>query len=156
MTQRVSQHFTFAELTRTEHRDFLDEQADAPPQVRANLVRLCADLLEPAREIVGPLRVNSGYRCPGLNAAIAGSRTSAHMDGLAADVVPLDMDLHDAFTRLAQSGLPVDQLIFEFSRWIHLGAPRHAHEPRRQRLAIYEPGHYVQWNPADPRFTQGA
>lgn len=149
---RVSPHFSFAELTVTEHRDFLDEQADAPPQVRANLVRLAVDLLEPARAIVGPLRVNSGYRCPGLNAAIGGSRTSAHMDGLAADVFPLDMDLRDAFERLAQSGIAFDQLIFEFGRWIHIGAPHHGHEPRLQRLAIYEAGRFERWTPADPRF----
>jgi zinc D-Ala-D-Ala carboxypeptidase len=148
----VSPHFSFAELTRTDHRDFFDEQADAPPQIRANLVRLAVDILEPARAIVGPLRVNSGYRCPGLNAAIAGSKTSAHMDGLAADVFPLAMPLADAYTLLAQSSLPFDQIILEFNRWIHLGAPRHAHEPRLQRLAIYSAGKYEQWNPADPRF----
>jgi hypothetical protein len=113
----VSPHFTFAELTVTEHRDFLDEQDDAGPQVCANLVRLAVDLLEPARALVGPLRVNSGY-----------------LEGI------------------AQSGLPVDQLIFEFSRWIHIGAARHGHEPRLQRLAIYEPGRYVAWSPVDPRF----
>jgi hypothetical protein len=149
---RVSPHFTFAELTTTEHRDFLYEQADAPPQVRANLLRLAVDLLEPARALVGPLRVNSGYRCPGLNAAIGGSKTSRHMDGLAADVFPLELDLVDAFERLAQSGVAFDQLIFEFGRWIHVGGAPHGHEPRLQRLAIYEPGRYERWTPADPRF----
>lgn len=150
----VSPHFTFTELTRTNHRAYLEEQAAPPPQVRANLVRLAVDLLEPARELVGPLRVNSGYRCPGLNAAIGGSTTSAHMQGLAADIVPLEMDLRDAFTRLAKSGLPLDQLIFEFSRWIHVGGAAHAHQPRGQRLAIYEPGAYEPWRPNDPRFRQ--
>ena len=148
----VSPNFSFAELTRTDHRAFLDEQADAPPQVRANLVRLASALLEPARALVGPLRVNSGYRCLGLNLAIGGSPTSRHMDGLAADVVPVEMDLADAYERLAQSGLPVDQLIFEFARWIHVGAAQHGQEPRMQRLAIYEAGRYERWDPADPRF----
>lgn len=149
---RVSPHFSFAELTTTEHRAYLAEQADPPPQVRANLVRLAVDLLEPARALVGPLRVNGGYRCPGLNTAIGGSRTSRHMDGLAADVFPLDLDLRDAYERIAQSGLPIDQVIFEFGRWIHLGAAPHGQEPRLQRLAIYEPGRYERWTPADPRF----
>lgn len=150
----VSPHFSFWELTRTDHRAFLPDQADPPAQVRANLVRLATDLLEPARALVGRLRVNSGYRCPGLNRAIGGSKTSAHMDGLAADVWPLDMDIRDAYVRLAQSGLLFDQLIFEQSgpsRWIHIGAARHAHEPRGQRLAMYGKG-YTQWNPQDPRF----
>src|SRR5574341_916111 len=138
---RVSPHFTFAELTVTEHRDVLDEQADPPVQVRANLVRLAADLLEPARALVGPLHVNSGYRSPALNAAIPGSsKTSRHMDGLAADVYPLEMDLRDAYDRLAQSGLPFDQLIWEYGRWIHIGGALHGQEPRLQRFAIFKPG----------------
>lgn len=148
----ISPHFSFAELVATQHRDFLDEQGEAPAQVRANLRRLCLDLLEPARALVGPLRVTSGYRCPGLNRAVGGSRSSAHIDGLAADVVPLELDLRDAYQRLAQSGLAFDQLIFEFGRWIHIGGPRHGAEPRLQRLAIYEAGTYLAWSPADPRF----
>jgi zinc D-Ala-D-Ala carboxypeptidase len=149
---RVSPHFSFAELTTTEHREFLREQAEPPPQIRANLVRLAVDLLEPAREIVGPLRVNSGYRAPGLNAAIKGSKTSAHMDGLAADVWPLGMDIVDAYERMALSGLAFDQAIFEFGRWLHLGAAKHAVEPRRQTLMIFGPGKYERWSAADPRF----
>lgn len=149
---RVSPHFLYAELVTTDHREFIDEQENAPPQIRANLVRLAVDLLEPARAIVGPLRVNSAYRCPGLNVAIGGSKTSRHMDGLAADVYPLDLELRDAYERLAQSGLPFDQIIFEFGRWIHIGAALHGHEPRLQRLAIYAPGKYEVWNPSDPRF----
>ena len=148
---RVSPHFTFAELTATEHRDFLDEQADAPPLVRMNLVRLAFDLLEPAREIVGPMRVNSAYRCPGLNRAIGGALRSAHLDGLAADVCPLDLDLRDAYLRIMQSSLPYDQLIFEWGRWIHLGAAHHAQDPRRQALMIFSPGKYEKFNAADPR-----
>jgi zinc D-Ala-D-Ala carboxypeptidase len=148
----VSPHFTFAEMTRTDHRDFLDEQADAPPQVRSNLVRLAYDILEPARAIVGPLRVNSGYRCPGLNGAIAGSRTSRHMDGLAADVFPLEMDLRDAYQRIVQSSIPWDQCIYEFGRWIHLGAAAHGQEPRRQALMIFAAASYEKFNPKDPRF----
>lgn len=151
---RVSPHFSAAELTATDHRDFLWEQARPPPQIRMNLARLAADLLEPARALVGRLRVNSGYRCPALNATIGGSKTSAHMHGLAADVFPLDMELHDAFERLAESGLPFDQLIFEFSRWIHVGAPLHGKQPRGERLAIFEPGAYVRWAAADPRYLE--
>jgi zinc D-Ala-D-Ala carboxypeptidase len=151
---RVSPHFSFAELTTTEHRDFLREQAEPPPQIRANLVRLAVDLLEPARELVGPLRVNSAYRCPDLNAAIKGSRTSAHMDGLAADVWPLGMDIVDAYERILQSSLPFDQLILEWNRWIHLGGAKHGAEPRRQALMIYAPGKYERYAAADPRVRE--
>lgn len=151
---KVSTHFTAAELTTTDHREFLYEQGTPPPQIRANLARLAADLLEPARDLVGRLRVNSGYRCPGLNAVIGGSKGSAHMHGLAADVFPLDLELHDAFERLAASALPFDQLIFEFGRWIHIGAPLHGKQARGERLAIFEPGAYVRWAATDPRYLE--
>lgn len=154
--QKVSPHFTLAELTTTDHREFLAQQADPPPDVRRNLVRLCFDLLEPARGLLGPLHVNSGYRCPELNAAIPGSsRTSAHMLGCAADVVPLDVDLRDAMVRLAASGLPFDQLIWEYGHWVHIGAPWGGNLPRGQRLAIWTPGHYEEWSAEDPRFQEG-
>jgi zinc D-Ala-D-Ala carboxypeptidase len=148
---RVSEHFTFAELTHTDHRDFLDEQADAPAQIRQNLVHLALDLLEPARSLCGPLRVNSAYRCRGLNGAIGGSRTSRHMDGLAADVFPLTMHIVDAYERILQSSVPYDQLILEWSHWIHIGAAAHGHEPRRQALMIFEPGRYERYVASDPR-----
>jgi zinc D-Ala-D-Ala carboxypeptidase len=152
----VSPHFSLWELTRTDHRAFMAQQSDPPAQVRANLVRLCADLLEPARALVGRLRVNSGYRCPALNSAIGGSKTSAHMDGLAADIWPLDVAVTTAFATLAESGLPLDQIIIEKagpSVWIHLGAARHGVKPRGQRLAMYGKG-YTQWDPQDERFKE--
>lgn len=148
---RVSPHFSFAELVTTNHRELIADQEAAPAQVRANLVRLAVDLLEPVREIVGPLRINSAYRCPALNAKVGGSRTSAHMDGLAADVVPLELDLVDAYTRIVQSSIPWDQAILEYGRWLHLSVPRHAQDARRQALMIWEPGKYERFAAADPR-----
>lgn len=148
----ISPHFTLSELTTTDHRDFLEAQAHPDERILSNLVHLCHTLLEPAREILGPLHVNSGWRCPGLNAAIGGSKTSRHMDGLAADVVPIEMDLKTAYVMLTQSSLEIDQAIWEFGRWIHLGACSPDLEPRRQLLAIYEPGKYLSWDPLDDRF----
>jgi hypothetical protein len=148
---KVSDHFTFAELTVTEHRDFLDEQADAPPAVRMNLVRLAVDVLEPVRGLVGPLKVNSAYRCPGLNRAIGGALRSQHLDGLAADVVPVELGMRDAYLRILQSGVPFDQLIWEWGHWIHVSAPYHAHDPRRQALMIWAPGKYEKFSASDPR-----
>jgi hypothetical protein len=141
----LSPHLTWGEATRTDHREFLDLQDDPPPIVRLNLRRLAVDLYEPARELVGPMRVNSGYRCPELNAAVSGSKTSAHMDGRALDLFPLEMDLLSAFRRLVASGLPYDQAILEYTRWIHLAIPATGLTPRREALRIDKGTGYVRW-----------
>jgi hypothetical protein len=149
---KLTRHLTWAEATITQHRRFLAEQGNPPAKVRLNLRRSAADLFEPARALLGPLLVSSGYRCPALNRVIGGSRTSRHMEGLAFDVVPLELDLRDAMQRLVESAVPFDQLIYEFGRWLHIGGARHGEKPRGQRLMIFALHQYEVWNPGDPRF----
>lgn len=148
----ITAHFRWGEMLRTDHRQFLDQQANPPPVIRDNIVRFCGEVLEPVRRIVGPLMVHSGYRCPDLNAAIGGSPTSAHMQGCAADVHTISCSLLDAYERLADARLDgLDQIIFEFSRWIHIGGAVPGQKARGQRLMIFEPGKYLPWNPKHPR-----
>jgi zinc D-Ala-D-Ala carboxypeptidase len=150
----VTPHFAWAEMLRTDHRDpaILREQANPPQAIQANVASFCQDLLEPVRELTGRLRINSGYRCPALNAAIGGARTSAHMAGRAADVVPLELGLVEAYERIAGAGLPaLDQIILEYGAWVHLGASFSERAPRHQLLMIWEPGIYLPWDPSDAR-----
>jgi hypothetical protein len=105
-------------------------------------VRLCLEL-EKVRAITGePLRINSGYRCPELNAAVGGSPTSYHMLGLAADFDPPAGWTHDAFQHaIAERPEIVFDLLLEEgtdkaeseggSRWIHFQVARPGREPRR-------------------------
>ena len=49
------------------------------------------EFLNPLREAWGSaIRVNSGYRCPQLNRAVGGSKTSVHVIGYAADLYPIN------------------------------------------------------------------
>ena len=48
-------------------------------QVVANLTYGCHQLLEPARQIVGPIIVNSGFRNETVNRRVGGVRTSQHL-----------------------------------------------------------------------------
>lgn len=98
---------------------------NAPQQVHiARLRTLCQKILEPARQELGPLRINSGYRSPALNTAIRGSRNSAHMQGYAADVNPLKVSRME-FAKWVKNNCKFDQIILEFGTpsepdWIHV------------------------------------
>lgn len=154
----VSPHYLWGEMLRTDSRDpgILAAQESPPDEIRVNVSFLARELLEPdVRAVVGRTRVNSCYRSPLLNASIPGaSRTSLHMLGLAADLVPIDMPLVEAYEAIAaRRPWALDQLILEFGRWIHVGAPRPGTAPRHQLLMIFEAGQYLPWNPHDPRVT---
>ena len=87
----LSDHFTLEEFTRTENRDLLQRNIDianSDPAIKANLVRVCKELLEPIRALFGrPIHITSGFRCVDLNTRVGGSATSQHVRGEAADFV---------------------------------------------------------------------
>ena len=63
------------------------DRCEMPSEVRANIVALVENVLDPARERLGMvITVNSGYRCPKHNLAVGGVKNSQHMKGEAADV----------------------------------------------------------------------
>lgn len=69
-----------------------------------------------------PINISSGFRCEMLNAAIGGSKTSAHVEGLAADISVVGIDSHDLALfiedEMEQEGY--EQLINEFDEWVHV------------------------------------
>lgn len=111
----------------------------------ASLTRLCAELLEPVRLILGvPMHINSGFRSIEVNGAVGGTHTSAHMSGEAADFVPIGLDLRTTFDMLrARSELPYDQIIIECAAWIHIAIAPEGLAPRRQ--ALMATGHAGAW-----------
>lgn len=123
---RLSDHFTLDELTVTEHRAFIPANRDlalGDKRILHNLGHV-AGRLELVRAILGhvPIHVTSGYRCADLNRAVGGSKTSAHMNGWAADFV---CPAFGSPLQIAQElvkpnhGLRFDQLIME-GTWVHL------------------------------------
>src|SRR6266404_3127368 len=135
MTQ-LSEHFTLEELSFSELALRQGFDNVPPANLVPNLAELAHVLLEPVRVILGvPLHINSGYRSPEVNAAIGGATSSAHMQGRAADFVPIGRNILEAFhdLRVAQ-GLPFDQLIFECAAWIHIAIAPGIDAPRREAL----------------------
>lgn len=90
----------------------------------AHLRRLCENILQPARDALGPLRISSGFRSARLNELVGGVSNSAHRLGFAADVFPISVGTL-AFARWVNNNTSFDQLILEFGtievpNWIHI------------------------------------
>lgn len=85
--------------------------------VRDSILALAENVLQPLRDAWGkPLKVNSGYRCKALNAAVGGVPTSQHVKGEAADIAAGDPV---KLARLAvKLGLPFDQMIL-YPTFVH-------------------------------------
>lgn len=86
-------------------------------EVRDSILSLTENVLQPLRDAWGkPLKVNSGYRCKALNAAVGGAPTSQHVKGEAADIAAGDPV---KLARLAvKLGLPFDQMIL-YPTFVH-------------------------------------
>ncbi len=62
---------------------------NVPGWEQAMRLRLLGLYLDRVREEYGhPIRVNSGFRSKAVNEKVGGAKNSAHMEGLAADIVP--------------------------------------------------------------------
>lgn len=137
----MSKYFTLKELTDSDAAVRLRIDNSPGPVERANLERLML-VMDQVRDHLGaPILVSSGYRCKELNKAVKGSKTSAHMRGLAIDFRcpqygPPLMVARAIAPLVAELG--VDQLIHEFGSWVHLGLSEGA--PRHELLTINKKG----------------
>ena len=135
----LSEHFTFEELTHTDHREF-----DNTPNVEEteNLTRL-AGFLEQVKEVLGgkPIMVNSAFRSEAVNNAVGSRNTSQHRIGCAADIRVPGMTPDEVVKTVIASGIGYDQIIREFDRWTHISVPNTKDmTPRRQALIIDKSG----------------
>jgi hypothetical protein len=91
----------------------------------ARLRLLCQKILQPARNALGSLKINSGFRSARLNKLVKGVPTSDHRLGYAADVVPLNTGTFALAKWVVDNCPQFDQVILEFGTlanpsWIHL------------------------------------
>lgn len=122
--QRVSVHISYKEATRsnTAIKNAISNEPDSIAW--SKMQTLAAEVFEPVRLFYAhPIRVNSFYRSPELNAIIGGSTTSQHCKGEAIDI-DADSDNHILFDWIIEN-LNFDQLIWEFGNdnnpdWIHV------------------------------------
>lgn len=89
------------------------------------------------------IRISSGYRSPELNKAVGGVKNSAHVEGYAADLQPVNgkQDEFEKFfaSEFSKMGYAFDQIIIEkskTSRWVHVGYKRADGKQRRQCFTL--------------------
>lgn len=115
-------YFTLKELTRSTTATAKGIDNTPTPEVEKNLTLLVENVLDPLREIYGkPITVNSGYRCPELNKAVGGSKTSDHVKGFAADITGGSKEENESIFNIIKHNFHFKQLIDEkgFS-WVHV------------------------------------
>jgi zinc D-Ala-D-Ala carboxypeptidase len=108
-------YFTLQELTVTN-----TGIENTPNEVQVKNIEILVDkLLDPLREMWGkPIKVNSGFRSPKVNAKIGGVSTSQHLYGKAAD---LHCDDNKGLFEMIRDNFEFDQLINEHNyQWVHV------------------------------------
>ena len=122
---RLSAHFKLIEFLN------LQKYADNMPTMQAvvNLTYGCYMLLEPARKVVGPIIINSGFRCSRVNALVGGVNNSQHLLGQAADIRPKDARQFQRLIEFLKAHDLTDQLLTG-NGWLHISwnpiaTPRH-------------------------------
>ena len=88
----LTEHFTLAELTHTDHRNLENVPNDKELE---NLKRLAVFLEEVKTVLKGkPIMVNSAFRSKAVNDAVGSKDTSQHRVGCAADLYPCFQQRH--------------------------------------------------------------
>ena len=129
-------YFTIKELCKSSTATAKGIDNSPNSEIVNNLTQLVDNVLDPLRVKYGkPIIVTGGYRCPALNKAVGGSKTSQHMLGLAADITAgSKSENKKLFDLIQQLKLPFDQLIDEKNfNWIHVS---YSEKPRKQILHL--------------------
>lgn len=126
----MTKNFTLAELTKTN----TGLPNALPKHLEGNLRALAENVLQPARDNLGEIKVTSAYRSPAVNKAVGGSKTSQHVQAQAADLKYAGGN--DVLFNWIADNLDYDQLIWEFGTadapaWVHVS---YASNNRKQKL----------------------
>jgi hypothetical protein len=134
----MTPHFTLAELTPTDHREF----DNTPNEAELANIRRLAEFLEQVKTVLGgkPIMVNSAFRSKAVNDAVGSKDSSQHRIGCAADFRVPGMTPDQVVKAIIAANLPFDQVIREFDRWTHISIPNAGVAPRKSKLIIDKAG----------------
>ena len=118
--------FSIAEMTKSDTARRLGIDNTPSNEIKKNLTLFINTVFDPIREDWGsPIIVSSGYRCPELNKAVGGVKTSGHLYGYCADLqVKGDLRKFSNFVIewMKEHQMKWDQIIWEKSgnvTWLH-------------------------------------
>lgn len=118
-----SKFFTLGELTRSDTAIRRGINNTPTGEILERLAHT-AVLMDEVRELLGyPIKVNSGYRSPELNAVVPGSsNSSAHTLGYAVDFVCPQFGNPIKICQFLQDKVMYDQIIQEYGAdgWVHI------------------------------------
>ena len=147
LLRRPSPNFTWEELTVTS--SGLDNSPDLESRIR--LILLARRLLEPMRDVFGPLVINSAYRSAAVNAAVGGASASHHLTGTASDLYSVDGYTNSEMATWLWDAidLPIAEVVVypdsPTSR-IHVAVDVDG-APGERKFLSYDGGNYSSWSP---------
>lgn len=155
MGTKLTEHFTVEELTASPTARAKGIANVPTPDHLANMKYCCEKILEPVRAHFGkPVTINSSYRCPALNVAVGGSKTSQHVNGQAIDFEIMGISNKVVADWIADN-LEFDQVILEFyvegdknSGWVHASIKKEGGN-RKQKLIAKKNGKATQYLPTN-------
>ena len=129
---QLSPHFRLSEFLN------LGKYPDNIPTMQAmvNMTYGCLTLLEPARQLVGPIIINSGYRSEEVNKKVGGVKNSQHLIGQAADIRPRDSAQFHRLVEFLQASPHTDQLLTA-ATWLHISWTPFAQPRHYVRIGYY-------------------
>jgi hypothetical protein len=147
---QLTKNFSMKELTNSSTAVRLGiDNTNPPERVVTKLFALCDNVLQPARDMLGRLNINSGYRCLELNRALGSSDTSQHVAGEAVDVEHGVISNYELACWL-RDNLDYDKIILEFytpgvanSGWVHVTYKSTKENRKQTYTAVKENGKTV-------------
>jgi zinc D-Ala-D-Ala carboxypeptidase len=147
---KLSKNFTLKELTKSNTALRLGINNEPSKEGILKLTLLATSILQPLRDVLGAIRITSGYRSPQLSEVIGSSSNSQHCRYEAVDLQYVrrgKMDNIKIYDALIDLDLDYDQCILEFGNgtqyidptepdWIHLSWK--ISDNRRQTLVAYK------------------
>lgn len=119
----LTTNFTLTELTHSDTAKGRGIDNSLPPYLMRNAQAL-AERLQLIRDTLGvSITISSGYRCPELNKAVGGTKSSQHQLCLAADIHAKGYTAQELFKAISNGDFGFDQLILEKlggKEWVHI------------------------------------